>query len=312
MLGLIYHAQTLLICHLALLTAVNHLGNSGLGAETIRALAAHNCSEIWLAARTRSTAESTLASIKESAPKANIRIVDLDLGSFDSIKSAAEIFNNSSSRLDLLFCNAAVVTEGPLTASGYELQWGTNYVGHALLVKLLLPKMLETAKLPNADVRNVILSSMVHTFAVPKKGLDLDTVKTRQKQYSSMNRYAMSKLADIYLAKELSSRYPSIKTVAIHPGAVSTGLMRDFKKEYPLVGPVLMPLMRMVFSTAADGARNQLWAATAEGVVNGEYYNPIGKTGGATKVACDQAKAKELWEWTEKEFAEHGLGQWPS
>lgn len=203
------------------------------------------------------------------------------------------------------------MAEGPITASGYELQFGTNYVGHALLVKLLLPKMLQTAKLPNADVRNIIVSSDAHSVFVYKWGLDLATVKTEQKQYWALNRYGMSKLADAYLGKELSRRYPSIKTVVIHPGPVSTGISRELKTTWPWLAPILIPLMRLTFQTAADGAINQLWAATAEGVINGEYYNPVGKSGGASAQACDETKAKELWEWTEKEFEQNNVDPWP-
>ncbi len=104
-------------------------GNSGLGAESIKQFAKHNPAEIWLAARTRSTAESTVADVQKDVPNANITVVELDLGSFESIKKAAAKFNSSAKRLDILLLNAGIAFSSPgLTTEGYEIQFGTNHM----------------------------------------------------------------------------------------------------------------------------------------------------------------------------------------
>lgn len=185
-------------------------------------------------------------------------------------------------------------------------------MGHALLTKLLLPKMLETAKSPDSDVRNVFVNSDAHRLFVPSTGVDLQAMKTTAEKHATYKRYGMSKLAEVYLAKELSRRYRSIKTVSIHPGAVFTGIGRSYEKSHPwLVNYVMMPLGRLAFATAAEGAKNQLWAATAEGVISGDYYDPVGKADAASAMACDEAKAKEVWDWTETELASQGFPGWP-
>lgn len=184
-------------------------------------------------------------------------------------------------------------------------------MGHALLTKLLLPRMLETAKLEGADVRIVLVSSGAHSVFVPKGGIDFEAVKTDGKKYMTHQRYGMSKLGTNFMGKELARRYPSINTTIIHPGAVYTGIGRGFEVSHPWLTNMMKLPGRYLFSTPAEGARNQLFAASAKGVVSGEYYDPVGKAGGASKLSCDEAKGKEAWDWVERELAEKGYPGWP-
>lgn len=194
-----------------------------------------------------------------------------------------------------------------LTQSGYEVQFGTNYLGHALLVQLLLSTMLNTAK-QGGDVRIILVSSDAHSAFVANGEVGLQTVKTEQTQYNTMRRYGMSKLAMNLFGKEMARRYPTIKTVMVHPGAVFTGIGRGLQKDHPwLVDYLFTPLGSLLFKTPAQGAKNQLWAAVADNVVSGEYYVPVGKGGAASKATNDETKAKELWEWTEKELKSSGF-----
>ncbi len=129
--------------------------NSGLGEATARALAQHNPGKLYLGARSRSKAEAALERIRASsaaAASANIEILHIDLASFESVKAAAARVNEDASRLDILQLNGGIaVVPHQTTTDGYELQFGTNYLGHALLTQLLMAKMLETARLPGAD-----------------------------------------------------------------------------------------------------------------------------------------------------------------
>ena len=128
-------------------------GNTGLGKETILQLAKHNPSRLYLAARTPSKAEAAIRDIKAVVPNANIAFLQLDLASLKSVKEASDTFPASSNRLDLLINNAGIMAQpAGLTCDGYELQFGTNHVGHALLTKILLPKLHQTSQQPGSDV----------------------------------------------------------------------------------------------------------------------------------------------------------------
>lgn len=279
-------------------------GNNGLGKQAIIELAAHQPALIWLCARGLSRAESAIADILAANPSATmIKPLDLDLCSFPSIQAAAHRVLAESTRLDILMLNAGIMaTPSGLSASGYEVQFGTNHVGHALLAKLLLPLVLKTAaSSPTADVRLIVLSSEAHRL-IPKGGIVFDTLKTKQEDMYTWTRYGQSKTANILFAKEMARRYPQIKTIAVHPGAVATNLAAPFSQ----TSVVLRPLMALYFGLFAvgveEGVKNQLWACVSEKAESGEYYVPVGVKSRPTKEAADGELAGRLWEWTEKEL----------
>lgn len=200
-------------------------------------------------------------------------------------------------------CNAGIMAvPASLTKDGYEIQFGTNHLGHALLIKLLLPTLLQTASLPNADIRIVILASIAYTLH-PQGGIIFKDLKTTQEMTlgGTLQRYGQSKLANILYARSLAKRYPEIMSVAIHPGVVSTGLVANlswWKKALVYLsewGRIKEP---------KDGIVNQVWAATGErsGIVSGGYYEPVGMVGREDKVSSSEVLAEELWKWTEKEL----------
>lgn len=286
-------------------------GNTGLGKQTIAYLSEHAPARIYLAARTTSKAESAIADIKKATPDAQVEHLSLDLTSFSSIATAAQTFKSKETRLDLLINNAGVMAVPySLTKEGYEIQFGTNHVGHALFTKLLLPTLLETAKEPGSDVRIINLTSMAHYMA-PSKGLLLDQ-KALEKQ-STWRRYGHSKLANILFTHELSTRYPQITSVSIHPGVILTDLYNGLRKNFFLKIAVfiygrLMPFLPGHFSDAKGGALNQTWAATVakDGLQNGGFYRPVGVKSGGSGGSRDEGLAKKLWEWTEAELGKHG------
>jgi retinol dehydrogenase-12 len=223
------------------------------------------------------------------------------------VQSAAKEFVGKEKRLDKLWLNAGVMALPPgLTEQGYEIQFGTNHVGHALLVKLLLPMLLKTAEEPGSDVRVVSLSSAGHATP-PWGGIKFDLLKTTMDSYftTTLFRYGQSKLANILFAKELARRYPSLTSVAIHPGVVSTDLF-DAASKWPGAKPI-WGLVRGYLTTVQDGAKNQLWAGTAEGVKTGLYYMPIGIAEKGSAHASNPELAKKLWEWTEHELEGYTL-----
>jgi len=282
-------------------------GNNGIGKETVLQLAKHNPHKIFLAARTESKARDAIASIKsQTSQEVDIEYLPLDLTSLPSIKSAADQVTSHSSRLDILVLNAGIMAvPAGKTASGQDIQLGTNHVGHFLLTKLLLPTLEKTAKEQNTDVRVVSVSSEAWNLA-PK----LDTILSTEKLMatSPWTRYGASKAANIMFAAELARRHPTLTSVSIHPGIIKTDLYipnteSNYLMRYgsKLIGPLL-------FHDIATGALNQLWAAAAarkEELVNGGYYTPVGIFH-KNKWATDADAGKKLWEWTEKELETAG------
>lgn len=147
-------------------------------------LAKHNAN-VYMGARTASKAENAIAEIKKEVPEANIKFLELDLASLESVKKAAESFTASESRLDVLLNNAGVMALPPGTTNdGYEIQFGTNHIGHAALTKLLMPTLQRTAK-DGGNVRIVNLSSAGHQMP-PKQGLALTEATTDMGSFVSL------------------------------------------------------------------------------------------------------------------------------
>lgn len=278
-------------------------GNVGLGKQAALNLAKHNPEEIWIAARNTDKAANAIAEIQRHVPKARLRSLKLDLASLASVQSAARDFTSAGSRLDILMLNAGVMAlPAGQTKDGYEIQFGTNHVGHALLVKLLLPLLQNTAATPGSDVRVVAVSSMGHKY-VPSGGIQFDTLKTPAESMATTERYGSSKLANILHMRALARRHPELTTASVHPGVVKTDLHNtgDGSWMVCMFTKMAVPLIGV---TVEEGAKNQTWAATAKKgeVVSGEYYTPVGNKGNGSKLASDDGLADKLWRWTEKEL----------
>ena len=283
-------------------------GNAGLGKETVLQLAKHNPKKIFLAARSEVKAEEAIKSVKSSVSNdVEVVWIPLDLMSGKSIKNAAEQVNAQSSRLDVLVLNAGVMALPPgETEMGHEIQLGTNHTGHFYLTKLLLPTLLKTAEEPDSDVRVVSLASVGHNFAPTfEKILDQEKLK----KVSTTARYGASKAANILFAAELSRRYPSITSVAVHPGIIVTNLY-DSLNSQSLFAALGSKFLRLSGSTVQQGACNSLWAAAGakkEELSNGGYYVPVGILKRRNKWACNEDMGKRLWEWTELELTKANL-----
>ena len=256
-------------------------------------------------------------SVHEIHPNAHIETLALDLSSFDSIKRCAAEFRQGGQRLDLLFLNAGVAATSPcLTRDGYESQFGINHIGHVLLTQLLLPIMLQTVSTDGdaANVRIMVTSSDASETQSPRQGLVLSEMKTADALGSfTFARYGHSKLANALFARKLAQVFPSITSTSFHPGVVQTGIWSKINGASGiswLLMAILKPIVRLIGLTPEKGAETGLWCATAEDVENGAYYVPVGKLKKGSKHVTDQ-KADELWEWTNKELAEHGSPGWP-
>ncbi|KAL7755547.1 hypothetical protein ACKLNR_014645 [Fusarium oxysporum f. sp. zingiberi] len=222
-------------------------GTAGLGKQSILEFAKHGPGHLWLAARNVAKAQKTVDEVVESVPNVRISILELDLASRASVQRAACRLLESSSRLHVLLNNAGIMDhpEG-LTKDGYELQSGTNFLGHALLIRLLLPIMQRTAlQTGPGDVRIVSLTSGSHARA-PLAGILFHSLKTDASSLLAVERYRQSKLANVLYAKELAYRTPDIRIVSVNPGMVRTGLTDVMGKNnltYRVILSVLSPIM---------------------------------------------------------------------
>ncbi|KAK2007325.1 short chain dehydrogenase [Colletotrichum eremochloae] len=284
-------------------------GNSGLGLETVRQIAKHNPAHIYLAARSKEKGEAAIETLKKENPDAApISHLPLDLASFESIKAAAKQFTAASDRLDLLINNAGIMhTPEGLTEDGYEIQFGTNHMGHALLTQLLLPTLKKTAAAAgeNSDVRVVFLSSAAEGWA-PKDTYQFDRLKTTMPETASRFRYGISKVANVHYAAALAERTPEIKVVCVHPGVVDTNLAEPLlSNTNAIFGTLLWVGVKIVAVSTQKGALNQLWASFHPDVETGAFYFPVGVPGKGTKLSQDHKKREQLWKWTEDELRSH-------
>ncbi len=272
--------------------------NTGLGYETAAALADRGA-QVVLAVRNLDKGKDAAARITAQSPGANVALQDLDLTSLDSIRAAAEQLRAEHDRIDLLINNAGVMwTPKSTTKDGFELQFGTNHLGHFAFTGLLLDRLL-----PVAGSRVVTVSSMGHRI---RAGIHFDDLQW-ERSYSRVGAYGQSKLANLLFTYELQRRLaPNGTTIAVaaHPGGSRTELVRNLPALFAVVAPVLMPL----FQGADMGALPTLRAATDSGVLGGQYYGPdgFGEQRGYPKVVASSEKShdvevqKRLWAVSEE------------
>ncbi len=286
--------------HVVLVTG----GNSGLGLESVRSLAAAGA-QVVLTARSQAKADAAVQDVQRTVPGARLEALLLDLADLASVRNAADAFAARYDRLDVLLANAGVMmTPQQTTVDGFELQLGTNHLGHFALIGQLLPLVLAT---PASRV--VTVSSGVHHSGE----IVLDDLMFERRRYSPETAYAQSKLANLSFALELQRRLEMVDTetisVAAHPGYSATNLQRTGPDQQEgLRGTVVKVAMRvgdLVAQSAAAGARPQVAAAAAPGVTGGTYLGPSGlgemRGRGVTRArinpkARDTATAVGLWE----------------
>ena len=274
--------------------------NTGIGFETARVLAARGATVV-LAVRDTDKGRQAAARISAAAPRADVTVQHLDLTLLDSVRAAADALQAKYSRIDLLINNAGVMyTPKTTTRDGFELQLGTNHLGHFALTGLLLQRML-----PVAGSRVVTVSSIAHRVQAE---VDLEDLQWERRTYSRGGAYGQSKLANLLFTYELQRRLAdkgSTVALAAHPGIADTDLMRNS----PLAVRVLAAVIRPVLLQSADrGALPTLRAATDPGVRGGEFYGPDGFREGrghpvrveSSKKSHDTVLQRRLWEASEQ------------
>jgi NAD(P)-dependent dehydrogenase (short-subunit alcohol dehydrogenase family) len=250
-----------------------------------------------------------MSEIKAKHPTASLSFIKMDLSSLRAVKeSIEEGFKHD--RLDVLMNNAGIIAKpAVLSTDGYEIQFATNHLGHAMLTKQLLPVLLKTAREPDSDVRVISNTSAGYEFHRAIKGgisfAELDVGGTMSRTVlGAWIRYGQSKLANILFAKELSRRHPELTSVIIHPGLVKTPMNTEMAGLSKFFVNVTSRLSGENWLAPHQGVLNQLWCAVGaekEALKNGGYYTPVGvdSTEKLTAEARDEVLAARLWDWTE-------------
>ncbi len=280
--------------------------NSGLGFHTARELAAHGA-HVVLACRGRDKTEAAMKDITASVAAAKLEFMALDLADLVSIAEFARAFTAKHKALHILHNNAGVMAL-PLvrTQQGFEMQIGTNHLGHFALTGQLLDVLQAT---PGARV--VSTASMAHTWT---RGMDLDDLNWEHKPYKKWDAYGKTKLANLLFIYEMNRRLAkagsSLIAVAAHPGYAATNLQgAGPAMERSWLGGLMMKIGNAVLAQPAEmGALPQEYAATMPDVRGGEYYGPNqlrGNRGYPTKVGSsrasrDETVAAQLWALSEK------------
>jgi len=282
--------------------------NSGLGLRSAAVLAAHGA-RVLLGCRSPERGAAALASVRTAASGAAPELVQLDLADLASVRTAvAKVRELTGDALDVLMNNAGVMaTARGRTADGFELQFGTNHLGHAALTWLLMPALRGA---PAARV--VTLSSIAAVGA----HLHLDDPNAEHRRYNASAAYGQAKLANqafgIELDRRLRAEGSTVLSVLAHPGYSSTGLTSNMANSYQnaVVRNVLREtgkLGGMLFAQRVEhGALPQLYAATAPDAQGGDYLGPdrlFGMRGRPTKVrtlaaARNPQSGSGLWDLT--------------
>ncbi|MGV0793971.1 SDR family NAD(P)-dependent oxidoreductase [Mycolicibacterium sp. XJ1819] len=272
--------------------------NSGLGYDTAAALAGKGA-HVVLAVRDTPKGNAAADQIRKANPDATVTLAQLDLTSLDNVRAAADELRTKFPRIDLLINNAGVmyVPSRETTKDGFEMQFGTNHVGHFALTGLLLENMIGVQ-----GSRVVTVSSVGHRILAKIRFDDLNF----ERNYNRVAAYGQSKLANLLFTYELQRRLAAkgAPTVALaaHPGLSDTELMRHL--------PSLIPdfVWKIAAQPAAKGALPTLRAATDPQAQGGQYYGPdgIGEVKGNPKVVAssaqshDEALQRRLWTVSEE------------
>jgi NAD(P)-dependent dehydrogenase (short-subunit alcohol dehydrogenase family) len=285
--------------------------NSGIGYHAALKLARKDA-ELILACRDRSKGEAAISRLREEAPGARAELAILDLASLESVRAFAAQELAGGRPLHVLINNAGImaVPHRTETADGFEIQFGTNVLGHFALTGLLLPALERTVKISPEAPRIVTIASLAHK----RTHLQLDDLQST-KAYSPLRAYQQSKLANLMLAFELSRRLRAassrVISVAAHPGVASTAIFRmdDRGTAAKVLRSIVGHAIGIVLNTDAEGALPTLYAATSPDARDGDYYGPLGigemrgDVVGRAKVAPqarDEEAASRLWEICEE------------
>jgi len=256
--------------------------NTGLGEETSRALAAHGANVI-MASRSLDNGKAAMERILVKHSESKVSVMQLDLGSLDSITKFADEFLARKEPLHILINNAGVMAcPQTYTKDGFEMQFGVNHLGHFLLTNLLLDKLADSGS-SATPARVVNLASMGNWIFAPDEGIMFDDLKG-EKSYLSWQRYGQSKLANILFTNELNKRMKSagkpVISVSLHPGSIMgtdlarhMGIMNSLTMFRQCRSGTMFAALSSKMKSIAQGSSTTIVAALDPAIIPGEYYS---------------------------------------
>jgi NAD(P)-dependent dehydrogenase (short-subunit alcohol dehydrogenase family) len=289
--------------------------SAGLGVETARSLAAHGANVVGAARDLDKAARAVAAARRDAAAgEGSIDLISLDLASLESVRACAAKLLEEGKPFDVIIANAGVMaTPFGKTADGFETQFGTNHIGHFVLVNRL-------ASLLRPGGRVVMLASSGHRFA----NVDLDDPNFEHTPYDPFVAYGRAKTANILFAVAFDQRHRArgVRAAAVHPGGIQTELGRHMD-EGQMAGLLERINSQLAsegkapfqFKTVAQGAATSVWAGVAASAeeIGGRYcenchvsevvaddvvITPVSE--GVRQYALDLGNAEALWRKTEE------------
>ncbi|MDF3026638.1 MAG: family NAD(P)-dependent oxidoreductase [Fluviicola sp.] len=262
----------------------------GVGYQDALALSAAGWNVIMMGRNAQKGAES-IARIHQINPKAKVSFEKIDLADLSSIKAFAERMASKGQAIDLLINNAGVMTPPKrlVTTDGFELQFGTNHIGHFALTAQLLPLLRQSP-----EARVVSVSSVANRAGQ----INFDDLQS-ESSYTPMKAYGQAKLANLMFALELQRQSEKhgwgIKSIAAHPGVSRTNLLITGAGRWSFAG-IMRTFFPFLFQPPAQGALPTLYAATSPDAAGGSYYGPnkMGETRGFPSIAKIPAQATDL------------------
>jgi retinol dehydrogenase 12 len=258
--------------------------NTGIGRETAFVLAGRGA-HTFVASRSEAKARPVIDEIVAKTGNRDVEFLHLDLGDLESVRTCASEFLRTGAPLHGLINNAGLAGHRGMTDSGFELAFGTNYVGPFLFTSLLLERLRESA-----PSRIVNVSSVGH-YRAP--GIDYEAVRRPTRSFTGMPEYCVSKLANVLHAQELARRLEGsgVTTYSLHPGAVASDVWR--RVPWPV-----RPLIKRRMLSPAEGAATSLHCATSPELASesGHYYDDCARKE-PNRVATARLAA-ELWDRT--------------
>ncbi|KAK7840198.1 short-chain dehydrogenase TIC 32 A, chloroplastic [Quercus suber] len=286
---------------LSSITAIITGATSGIGAETALVLAKRGA-RLVLPARSLKAAEEAKARIVSECPESEILVMSLDLSSLTSVRNFVSEFESLDLPLSLLINNAGKFThEHAICEDGVEMTFATNYLGHFLLTKLLLNRLMETAKKTGVQGRIVNVSSSIHGWFSGDLIRYLGLITRDKSHYDATRAYALSKLANVLHTKELAWRLKQMEanvTVnCVHPGIVRTRLTREREG---FVTDLVFFLASKLLKTIPQAAATTCYVATHPRLLNvsGKYFADCNEAT-TSKLGSNLSEAARLWSASE-------------
>ena len=260
--------------------------NTGIGLVTARELAARGA-HVFIACRSPEKGQAAVDEIRKTTGNAQVEMLTLDLGDFDSVRQCAQTFLTRDLPLHLLINNAGLAGAKGLTKSGFELAFGSNHLGPFLLTQLLLDRIKRSA-----SARIVTVASRAHTRV---SAINWDDLRQPTKGQAGLPEYGVSKLANVLFSAELGRRLTGtgVTTYSLHPGVVASDVWRELPQPF-------RALAKLFMISTEDGAATTLDCATSPelSAQTGLYYDQC-RIKAPSKVGQDAALAAELWKRSE-------------